>query len=247
MNNLRLLLLEDLDEEAFEVIEFLEDNDYEVVRVKNSEEALKEIKNSFFDIIILDIMIDGKPEGIFLAHRLNHQGVNVPFLFLTSMQSKQVFEDAKLTNPYTYLLKPFNKLELLYSLELALEKFHEQTNSISLSSKNAIVSSSYLFVKDKKSIVKIDTASIICAEVEDKYLKLITQRGDYFLRVSLNKVKELLNQSIFLQTHRSYLINVKKIKEIYPDDNLLIMEGDYKIPFSERHKNQFMKDIDVLK
>ena len=55
-----------------------------VVHVKNAVEAEKEIKNRFFDVILLDIMIDGKPEGISLAHRLNKQHIEVPFLFLTS-------------------------------------------------------------------------------------------------------------------------------------------------------------------
>lgn len=246
MNNLRLLLLEDLDEEACEVVEFLEDNDYEVIRVRNGEEAEKEIKNRFFDIIILDIMIDGKPEGISLAHRLNSQGINLPFLFLTSMQSKQVFDEAKLTNPFAYLLKPFNELELLYSLELALEKFYSQSNSITLSNKNAIVSRSHLFVKNKSSIIKIEVNSIIYAEVDDKYLKLITQKGNYFLRVSLNKAKELLGETNFVQTNRSFLVNVQKIEEIFLDDNLLVMEGNFKVPLSESRKNKLLRDIDIL-
>ncbi|CAM1334593.1 LytR/AlgR family response regulator transcription factor [Tenacibaculum aestuariivivum] len=247
MNNLRLLLLEDLDEEATDIIEFLEDNNYEVIRVKKAVEAEKEIKNRFFDIILLDIMIDGKPEGISLAHRLNKQHIETPFLFLTSMQSKAVFDEAKLTKPYTYLLKPFNKLELLYSLELALEKFHEQSSSISLSDKNAIVSPSFLFVKKKRSIMKVDTASIIYIEVKEKYCKLVCNEGDFLIKLSLTKIKELLGDTNFTQTHRNYLVNTNKIKEIYFEDNLLILENSNKILFSERFKNQFIKSNTIFR
>ena len=247
MNNLRLLLLEDLDEEATEIIDFLEENNYEVIRVKNAIEAEKEIKNCFFDIILLDIMIDGKPEGISLAHRLNKQNVEVPFLFLTSMQSKVVFDEAKLTKPYTYLLKPFNKLELLYSLELALEKFHEQSSSISLSDKNAIVSPSFLFVKKKRSIMKVDTQSIIYVEVKEKYCKLICDEDDYLIKLSLIKIKELLGDTDFTQTHRNYLVNTAKIQEIYFEDNLLILKNNHKILFSERFKNQFIKSNTIFR
>ena len=247
MNNLRLLLLEDLDEEATEIIEFLEENNYEVIRVKNSDEAEKEIKNKFFDIILLDIMINGKPEGISLAHRLNKQKIETPFLFLTSMQSKAVFDEAKLTAPYTYLLKPFNKLELLYSLELALEKFHQQSNSISLSEENAIISPSFLFVKKKRSIIKVDITAIIYVEVKEKYCKLACNEGDYLIKLSLTKVKELLGDTDFTQTHRNYLVNVKKIKEIYFEDNLLILENDHKVSFSERFKNQFIKNNTIFR
>lgn len=247
MNNLRLLLLEDLDEEATDVIDLLEDNNYEVIHVKNTAAAEKEIKNRFFDIILLDIMIDGKPEGISLAHRLNKQNIEVPFLFLTSMQSKAIFDEAKLTKPYTYLLKPFNKLELLYSLELALEKFHEQSSSISLSDGNAIVSPSFLFVKKKRSIMKVDTSSIIFVEVKEKYCKLVCDEGDYLIKLSLTKIKDLLGDTDFTQTHRNYLINIKKIKEIYFEDNLLILENNHKVLFSERFKNQFIKNNTIFR
>lgn len=247
MKYLRLLLLEDRDDEASEVIEFLEENNYEVVRVKNSDDAEKELKNRFFDVLLLDIMIDGKPEGISLAHRLNRQNIKIPFLFLTSMSSKAVFEKAKLTNPFTYLLKPFNKLELLYSLELALEKFHQQSSSISLSDKNAIVSPSYLFIKKKRSVMKVDTATIIYVGVEEKYCSIITEGGNYLIKLSLSKVKELLDDSEFAQTHRSYLANKNKIEEIYFDDNLLMLKNNHKVPFSERFKNQFIKDNTIFR
>ncbi|WP_275315884.1 LytR/AlgR family response regulator transcription factor [Tenacibaculum bernardetii] len=247
MTNLRLLLLEDLDEEATEIIDFLEDNNYEVIHVKNATEAEKEIKNRFFDVILLDIMIDGKPEGISLGHRLNKQGIEAPFLFLTSMQSKLVFDEAKLTKPYTYLLKPFNKLELLYSLELALEKFHEQSSSISLNDKNAIISPFFLFVKKKRSIMKVDIQSIIYIEVKEKYCKLVCDEDDYLIKLSLTKIKELLGDIDFAQTHRNYLVNTAKIKEIYFEDNLLVLQNNHKILFSERFKNQFIKNNTIFR
>lgn len=247
MNNLRLLLLEDLDEEALEVIELLEENDYEVIRVKNALEAEEKIKNIFFDIIILDIMIDGKPEGISLAHRLNNENINIPFLFLTSMQSKAVFDEAKLSNPYTYLLKPFNKIELLYSLELALEKFHQQSNTLSLNDKNSIVSPSFLFIKKKRSVVKVDILSIIYVEVKEKYCSIISESGNYLTKLSMVKIKELLNNTNFVQTHRNYLVNLDKIKEIYFESNLLVFQNDHKVPFSERYKNLFTKNNNILR
>ena len=40
----------------------------------------------------------------------------------------QDFERAKLTKPFSFLLKPFNELEILYAIEMAIEKFYEQNN-----------------------------------------------------------------------------------------------------------------------
>lgn len=247
MNTLRLLLLEDLDKEANALISFLETNDYEVVRVANAEEAEKEIKNRFFDVIILDIMIDGRPEGIELAQRLNQRDMNVPFLFLTSMQSKTVFDEAKLTNPMVYLLKPYNELELLYSLELAIESCYQQSNSISFNEQNAVLSPSYLFIKKKRSVVKVDVSSINYIEVKEKYCSLLCDEGNYLIKLSLTKLKEMLSNPDFKQVHRNYLVNIKKIKEIYFEDNLIILQNKGQIPFSERYKNAFIKDNTIFR
>jgi len=211
MNKLKLLLLEDLDNEANLLINTLEENNYKVVRVRNSEEAEKELKNGFFDIIILDIMIDGKPEGISLAKRINKEKIDVPFLFLTSMQSKALFEEAKFTNPFNYLLKPYNELELLYALELALETHFNQENSISFNNKTAILSPEFLFIKKNKSVVKVIVSSINYIEVQEKYCSLQCNEGSYLIKMSLKKVIELMMNNDFKQVHRNFLINIKKI------------------------------------
>lgn len=247
MNALRLLLLEDLDKEATALISLLEENNYEVVRVANIIEAEKEIKNRFFDIIILDIMIDGKPDGISLAQRINKEGINIPFLFLTSMQGRAIFDEAKLTNPLVYLLKPYNKLELLYSLELAIESCYQQTNSISFDNDNAVLSPSYLFIKKSRSVVKVDIASINYIEVKEKYCSLLCDEGKYLIKLSLLKLKEMLDNDDFKQVHRNYLVNIKNIREIYFEDNLIILNNNDKIPFSERYKHAFIKDNTIFR
>jgi FixJ family two-component response regulator len=50
-----------------------------------------------------------------------------PFVFLTSSNDRQIF--AKLTRPFSFLMKPFNELEILYAIEMAVEKFHNQNDA----------------------------------------------------------------------------------------------------------------------
>ena len=247
MRNLQLLLLEDLEEEALELSSFLEDNEYDVAVAKNTNEAEALLKNRFFDVIILDIMIKGKPDGIALAQRLNKEGFNVPFLFLTSMQGKEIFDEAKLTNPLIYLLKPYNKLELLFSLELAIESCYQQNNSISVANSNAVLSPAFLFIKKKRSVVKVDVSSIHYIEVKEKYCSLICDSGNYLIKLSLTKLSDMLSNPDFKQVHRNCLVNIKKIKEIYFEDNLIVLDNDERINFSERYKNAFIKDNTIFR
>jgi len=246
MKKLQLLLLEDNKEEANEIATLLNTNGYIVSLAKNTFEADREIKNQLFDIMILDIMINGKPDGISFAQKVHLKGIYIPFLFLTSVQSKSIFDKAKYTNPFNYLLKPYNELELLYALELAIETHYHQSNSISLKANNAVLCPEFLFVKKNRSVVKIDVASINHIEVDEKYCSLVCDNGNYLVKLSLTKIKSVLSNPDFKQVHRNYLINIKKIKEIYFEDNLIILNSNNKIPFSERFKASFRRDNPIF-
>jgi DNA-binding LytR/AlgR family response regulator len=187
-------------------------------------------------------MIDGKAEGIEFAKELEAKGMTVPFLFLTSMRSRTVFGKAKYTNPFSYLLKPFNEMELLYTIELAIETYHDQRNTITTTDANAVIGPEFLFVKKKQKVVKVNVNSINYIEVSQKYCNLICDDGNYLIKFSLSKIKEVLANENFKQTHRNYLVNVNKIKELYIEDNLIILESNHQVPFSARYKAAFLRD-----
>ncbi|MEM6687468.1 MAG: response regulator transcription factor [Bacteroidota bacterium] len=241
MENLHILLLEDIQEDAEELISILQENEYHVTHVVNEEEASRKLQEQSFDVLILDIMIHGKLEGIDFARRLDAEDNTIPFIFLTSMQSRAIFEKAKYTKPFSYLLKPFNLMELLYTIELAIETHHQQENSLSNGTQHGVIGPEFLFIKKKKSVVKVNVFSIHYIEVSEKYCSLVCDDGNYIIKLSLTRVKQILANADFKQTHRNYLVNTKKIKELYLEDNLLILEANHQIPFSERYKAEFLK------
>ena len=240
--NLKLLLLEDNDDEANDLIETLDDNDYNVKRAANIEEAQELIKNDTFDIIILDIMIDGKPDGLTLAQKLDKNNINIPFIFLTSINDRSIFEKAKYTKTFNYLLKPYNDIELLFALELAIETHYRQLNTLSTGNKNAVLCKEYLFVKNNDCVKKVHVASIQYIDVDERYCTLHCSNESFVIKLSLTKIKEILCQITFTQIQRKYVVNTKKIKEIYPKDNLIVLENNTKLNFSERFKAKFISD-----
>ncbi|MGH1386909.1 LytR/AlgR family response regulator transcription factor [Kordia sp.] len=242
MENLHILLLEDHQEEADDLLSILEANDYTVTHVTDKQDAYQQLKNQAFDMMILDIMIHGKPEGIDFAQRLDYERIVIPFLFLTSIQSRAVFEKAKYTKPFSYLLKPFNPMELLYTIELAIESYHGQENTLSTAVTNAVIAPEFLFIKKLRKVVKVNVSTINYIEVNEKYCSLICDEGNYLIKLSLSKIKEVLANPDFKQTHRNYLVNIKKIKELYIEDNLIILGANHRVPFSERYKAAFLKD-----
>ena len=245
---LQILLLEDDNSEAEKLILLLRQNEYHVNRAKNRIEAQKQIKKNKFDIIILDIMINGSPEGIKFAQELYQKKINTPFIFLTSMLSNAIFKKAKYTRPFNYLLKPYNELELLYALDLAIESHYRQLNTISNNKDNVIVSPEYIFVKKENRVDKIKVSTICFVEVDDRYCTLNASDGlKYLVKRPLKKIKDILPNATFKQVHRGYLVNIDKVKEIYFNDNLIVVDGGSKIPFSRNYKKNIIMGNIFLK
>lgn len=242
MKQLHLLLLEDNKEEGDQLTDLLTLHDYKVTYVYNIAQAFQEIENNRFDVLLLDIMIDGKPDGITFAQELNNQKYDVPFLFLTSIRSKTIFEEAKYTKPFNYLLKPYNKLELLYALELAIESHYDQESTLTSSGSNGVLCPEFLFIKKKQRVVKIEIQSVEYIEVNEKYCSLFSDTIKYLIKLSLTKLKSILSDPSFVQVHRNYLVNIKKVKEIYFEDNLIVLDNGAKIPFTKKYKPLLLKD-----
>ncbi|WP_237275166.1 LytR/AlgR family response regulator transcription factor [Tenacibaculum ovolyticum] len=248
MDKVNILIIEDTADDAFVLREMLEQNNYNVVAIASSyQEALTLFYKLDIDLIIIDVFLDGNPDGITFAETISiTPNVLKPFVFLTSSKNRQIFERAKLTKPFSFLLKPFNELEMLYALEIAVEKFYEQSNIFSSEDKNTVISQDYLFIKKTNTLRKVMLSSILYIEVDDRYCNIITEKEKYIIQVSLGKISELLDSNIFIRTHRKYIVNSNAIEQIILNDNLLILKGNHKVTFSGKYKN-VVKDFHILK
>ena len=72
------------------------------------------------DILLLDINLNDKKDGIDLAEKVNER-FRIPFIFLTAYGDKATIDRAKKMRPNAYLIKPYNKDELFAAVELAME------------------------------------------------------------------------------------------------------------------------------
>jgi len=84
--------------------------------------------------------------------------------------------------------------------------------------------------------LKVD--EIIYFKAIDNYTELYTTDGDmYLLNASLSDM-EKLNEGFF-RCHRSYIINLEKIVAYHNKENILLLEGNIKIPLARRRVNEF--------
>jgi len=237
MDKINVLIIEDTLAQSDTLVHALEENNYAVVGVATTlTEALSLFYSSQkVDLVIIDIFLHGVPDGIAFAETINAvPNASKPFVFLTSSTDRQIFERAKLTQPFSYLLKPFNELELLYAIEMAVEKFYAQQDVFF---GDTVISEEYLFIKKGKSLKKVQITDIIYIEVEEKYCNIITEKEKFVILISLTKILKLLDNTIFCRTHRNYIANLEKIEEIILADNLILLSGNHKVTLSDTYKD----------
>jgi len=87
----------------------------------SGEIALEKIKDNHPDIVLMDIHLAGDMDGIEAAGQI-HTLFDIPVIYLTAYADNELLERAKVTEPYGYVLKPFNDREIHSVIEMALYK-----------------------------------------------------------------------------------------------------------------------------
>ncbi|MBN2017886.1 MAG: PAS domain S-box protein [Candidatus Cloacimonetes bacterium] len=96
--------------------------DYNIIDIcPSGEKAIKTTVEKHPDLILMDIVLAGKIDGIEAARQILEE-VDVPIIFTTSYSDDETLKRAKETTPYGYIIKPFQKKELLASIEIAIER-----------------------------------------------------------------------------------------------------------------------------
>ncbi len=96
---------------------------FEVIAVCGSpEKAIKEITAKSPDLILMDINLNSTKDGIDVANEV-HLDKDTPIVFCTAYSDPAILQRAKVTEPYGYILKPFDNRELEIAIEIALYKY----------------------------------------------------------------------------------------------------------------------------
>lgn len=123
MTNARILLIEDEAVTALAIRKMLENLGYQVADILQSgEEALGKIEQLNPDLIIMDITLSGKIDGIEAAIQIN-KNRRIPIVYLTANSDHAVIQRAKkATHYYGYLLKPVSGIDLDWTIHTALKR-----------------------------------------------------------------------------------------------------------------------------
>ncbi|MBL0341932.1 MAG: response regulator [Bacteroidetes bacterium] len=125
MSKIKILVVEDESIVAKDIQNTLIRLGYDVpATASNAVSAFQKLEDIRPDLVFLDIKLKGDIDGIQIAEKIKNS-YDIPVIFLTSFVDKATLDRAKVTEPYGYIVKPFNESDLQTTVEMALYKFEK--------------------------------------------------------------------------------------------------------------------------
>jgi CheY-like chemotaxis protein len=122
MTKAQILVVEDEGIIALNVQSSLKSLGYDVpIVVASGEEAIAKAERTRPDLVLMDIMLEGELDGVEAAEQIRER-FNIPVIYLTACADDDTLQRARITEPFGYLLKPFEERELHTTIEMALYK-----------------------------------------------------------------------------------------------------------------------------
>ena len=126
MPNVKLMIVEDEEIVAFDIESTLKDLGYEVCAVVASgEEAIASASINYPDLVLMDIMLKGSMDGIQTAEEI-HKRFNISVVYLTAYSDFMTVEQAKASEPFGYIIKPFEEKEIHTAVAIALSRHNAE-------------------------------------------------------------------------------------------------------------------------
>lgn len=196
---------------------------------EHPKDALSYVNNNPVDLILLDIEM---PEinGFEVAEQLKNRCK----VIITTSKPEHAFEAFKI-NAVDFLKKPISYIDF----EQAIEKVVQQVTP----SHELLETMNSLYIREKGKYIRIKLDDILYFENVRDYVCIKTTEQSYAIVSTLKQIVPKLPPSRFLKVHRSYIVNMDKIKDI--DENSLVISGKV-IPVSRVNRPILLSKIYFL-
>ncbi|MGB9814002.1 MAG: LytR/AlgR family response regulator transcription factor [Thermovenabulum sp.] len=219
----------------------------------SGEEAIENVIELNPDVVFLDIKL-WDMDGFEVARRIFEKGKTPIIIFATAYDEYAVkaFE----INAVDYILKPFSADRLEKAVQKVINMFKNQRQS-----EEVLRIAEYLRTKEiplcnKLSVWKNGRIYLICPEdicycvAVEKGSIVKTRQGEFSTSYTLSELEEKIKSPNFFRTHKSYLVNLDRVKEIIPWFNgtfILSIQGYEKdeVPVSRRQAKELRKLFDI--
>jgi two-component system, LytTR family, response regulator LytT len=185
----------------------------------NGLEAVKLIEQLEPDLVFLDVQMPGL-DGMGVIKQLRAKGGSLPYFVLTTAYDHYALEAFRL-EALDYLLKPVEKERLAETISRAQKIVEEKSSAQEKPGETAAskptLQRSKLLVRSNNRNLIIDAQDLIYATIDDGLITVVTSQfeGQSNYR-TIEELQSNLDPNLFWRVHRSFLVNINKIKEVIP-------------------------------
>src|SRR5579871_2016932 len=185
---------------------------------RNGLEALKLIEDLEPDLVFLDVQMPGL-DGLGVIQRLREKNIPLPQFILATAYDQYALEAFR-WEALDYLLKPIEKDRLEVSIERARKAIAEKAKNLEIAQPVPAKPSpqrTKLLVKSNNRNFIVDAQDVIYATIDDGLITVVASsiEGESSYR-TIEELQSNLDPDTFWRVHRSFLVNIHRIKEVIP-------------------------------
>lgn len=239
MRTVSILIVEDKTVIAESIAATLKKSGYAIAgKAATGEEALQIVKKEAPDVVLMDIQLAGKLDGIQTAGKIKML-VDIPIIYLTDFSDEDTINRAKPTRPAAYLLKPFKPQDLLIAIEIAFYNASTGREALPRDNKktgeDVFALTDRFFLRTKDAFHRLDVSEILWIKADRSYYEIQTNEKTITLVGNLNAFKQKLTHPLLVRVHRSFIVNIDKVTGI---KGYILMIGTHEIPWGVTYRNE---------
>jgi two-component system LytT family response regulator len=214
----------------------------------NGEKAVADIRSLAPDLIFLDVQMPALDGFAVLEALQDERAPEVIFVTAYNDYAIQAFE----VNALDYLLKPVDCERLSKAVERAKSRLTQSDNfdsrfrALLEDIKTGSKFLKRLTIKLTGRTIQLPTDEIDWIETHGNYLKVYAGRESHLIRGTMQALETKLDPEKFVRVHRSVIVNVEKIKVIYPrsnGDQDLVLHNGQQLMLSRNYRDKFFSAL----
>ena len=209
---MNVLILDDEKEIADLVEVYLKNENYNIYKFYDSDEAIKCIDTVKLDCAILDVMIKGK-NGFEICQYIRNKKLNFPIIMLTAKIENQDKITGLTLGADDYITKPFNSLELVARVKSAIRRYKQYNNY--KTDEEKIYIDGLEICKEQHKCLLYDKEIDLTPIEFDILLYLASKKGEV---VSSEELFEKVWKEKYLDNNNTAMVHIRRIREKLKED-----------------------------
>ncbi|WP_423998529.1 LytR/AlgR family response regulator transcription factor [Maribacter sp. IgM3_T14_3] len=203
----------------------------------NAISAIKFLNQQNIDVIFLDIHMPGF-SGVDFIQTLK----NPPKVVMTTSDTDFALAAYEYECIVDYLVKPITLERFEKSIEKIKNTSAKKPQTQAATQQNSSEGED-LYINIDRRLIKLKLNEILVIEAKGDYIDIKTEKEEHRVHTTLKKIKDKLPEKLFIQIHRSYIINFTKIIDI--EDNSVLIAKNV-VPISRSNRPELMRRLNLL-